>query len=152
LGSADFTPGYFVHDPATVPAQSWSGLSINEPEKFREDELGPSSPPQGVGSPRPSHNIRNTLKRFSGTARTVLQPNQSTYTARTFTILNDRQIGKPKFKLPIEAPSSAFLAPRRLTDSMITSSSTGSTGVVSYASRSNLASATARTMDLNLYL
>lgn len=156
LGSADFTPGYFVHDPTTVSAQPWPELFIDEPEKFGKDEFEPSSSPQRVGNPplnrTPSRNIRNTLKRFAGSARTVLRSNQSeyTYTPKSFTILNGRQIGKPELNLPIEAPPSVFLASRKLTPSMVTSSSTGSTGVISYASRSNLVSATARTMDLNL--
>lgn len=162
LGSADFTPGYFVHDPTIVSAQPWSEISFDDPEKIREDEiLEPHFPPptrsQEIGNPplkrAPSHNMKNTLKRFTGAARTVLQPTQSNYTTyvpRRFSILNAREIGQPKFKLPIEAPPSAFLSSRKLTPSMRTSSSTGSTGVVSYASRSNLESATARTMNLQV--
>lgn len=141
LGSSGFTPEYFTNDPTTV-TEPWSEL---DSEKRDEDWADEKANQLSFPEPIPPHKMRSTFKQLTSAVFRQDAKKSTDFVPRRFSL-----VAQPKFKLPIEAPPSAFLSlPRKQTPSMLTSSSAGSTGVVSYASRSALSSATARTLQVS---
>jgi hypothetical protein len=150
LDSADFTPAFFVNDRSTGSAAG-SHFSLVE-NKVASHQLVLESPSKIDDDAKPEsyHQIPSPLKRSSTARASFLQEEGRSNIESISWYL--RFPSDPELGLPIDQSPTAALSliqkKRQFTSSMVTQSTTGSAGVITYASHSPLATATARTIDV----